>query len=238
MPKDTTDITVLLDRTGSMEPIRDDTIGGLNQFLEGQKAIPGNAVFSLIQFDSQDPFEVIHRARPIHQVPPLTAATYVPRAATPLLDAIGRTINDMGFRFNGMPESERPSKVILAIMTDGEENSSHEFTKDMIFDMISRQRDTYKWEIVFLGANQDAIQVGRTLGMQPQNTMTYAYTTAGARNAFRSLHTNTTAYRSGMVGTMAFTPEQRTEQEGELKWQKDKQESDKTPTPAETTSTS
>ena len=92
---DYTHIAVILDRTGSMESIRDDTIGGFNAFLNEQKQQPSKATLTLVQFDSQDPYEVIHQVKTIKEVPELTKETYVPRATTPLLDAIGRGINDL-----------------------------------------------------------------------------------------------------------------------------------------------
>lgn len=81
---DYTHITVILDRSGSMSSIRDDIIGGFNQFVHSQKAVPGTATLTLVQFDTQDPYEVIHWFQPIREIPPLTAATFVPRASNPL----------------------------------------------------------------------------------------------------------------------------------------------------------
>ncbi len=92
---DYTHITVILDRTGSMESIRDDIIGGFNAFLDEQQKLPGKATMTLVQFDSQDPYEVICRFAPVAEVPKLDRNVYVPRASTPLLDAIGRGINDL-----------------------------------------------------------------------------------------------------------------------------------------------
>ncbi|SVD27610.1 uncharacterized protein METZ01_LOCUS380464, partial [marine metagenome] len=93
--EDLTHIAIILDRTGSMEEIREDTIGGFNAFLKEQQALPDEATLSLIQFDSQDPYEVIHHFEKIKDIPKLSPETYVPRASTPLLDAIGRGINDL-----------------------------------------------------------------------------------------------------------------------------------------------
>src|ERR1043165_4100560 len=95
MKSDYTHLAVILDRTGSMESIRDDTIGGFNAFLNAQKDAPGQATLTLAQFDSQDPYEIVHHFKPLGEVPELTRETFVPRASTPLLDAIGRGINDL-----------------------------------------------------------------------------------------------------------------------------------------------
>jgi hypothetical protein len=110
---DYTHLAVILDRTGSMESIRDDTIGGFNVFLNEQKQQPSKATLTLVQFDSQDPYEVIHQVKPIKEVPELTKETYVPRATTPLLDAIGRGINDLEKCLADMKEDNRPSKVVF-----------------------------------------------------------------------------------------------------------------------------
>ena len=141
MRQDYTHIAVILDRTGSMESIRDDTIGGFNTFLKKQKAEPGTATLTLVQFDTQDPYEVIHQFKPIGEVPELNRETYVPRASTPLLDALGRGVNDLEKNLSEIKEEERPSKVIVIIVTDGQENSSREFRKEQIEAMRVRPQD-------------------------------------------------------------------------------------------------
>ena len=134
-----THLTIILDRTGSMAPIRDDTIGGFNTFLREQKAQPGEATLTLVQFDLQDPYEVLHDFRPIADVPELTAATYVPRASTPLLDTLGRGIGDLAARLAGLADDRRPEHTVFVIVTDGRENASLEFTRDTVMTMISRR---------------------------------------------------------------------------------------------------
>src|SRR5919112_968795 len=108
-----THISVILDRTGSMESIRDDTIGGFNAFLKAQKTEPGEATLTLVQFDSQDPYEIVHRFRPLPEIPELTRETFVPRASTPLLDAMGRGINDLEKSLLELTENKRPSRVVM-----------------------------------------------------------------------------------------------------------------------------
>src|SRR6185437_887189 len=112
-----TDITIVLDRSGSMEVIADDTVGGFNQFLKEQKKVPGKALLTLVQFDHE--YQFVHQAVPIGSVPLLTRKTYVPRGSTALLDAIGRAINETGQRLAALPEPERPGNVIVMILTDG-----------------------------------------------------------------------------------------------------------------------
>ena len=207
MNDDLTDITIVLDRSGSMSAVRADTIGGFNTFLAEQKAEPEAANLSLYQFDNL--YETVHSVRPLRDVPELTLQTFVPRGSTALLDAIGRTINETGARLAALPEADRPGKVLLVIMTDGEENSSHEFTRPQIFDMITHQRDNYQWQVAFIGANQDAIAVGGSLGIPASNSLNFAHTGAGTQSAIRAMSAATTKYRKGAKDQKAgyFTPE-------------------------------
>lgn len=195
MKENLTDISIVLDRSGSMESVRTDTIGGFNTFLKKQKEFPGEANLTLAQFDDQ--YEIVHNGKNIKDVPELTAETFVPRGWTALLDAIGRTINATGERLSVLPEGERPSKVIFVIMTDGLENRSVEFTREKISEMIKHQTKTYQWDFVYLGANQDAIKVGTSFGMGKWNTMSYAANKIGTKLAFDSVNEKMCAYRSG-----------------------------------------
>lgn len=152
------DRVVILDRSGSMEACRDDTIGGFNAFLREQQAEGGT--LSLIQFDHE--YMVVYPATPITAVQPLTAQTFVPRGGTALLDAIGKTIKDVD------PDT-RPTVVIL---TDGQENSSKEYTKAHIKDLIE-QKTKEGWTFVYLGANQDAFAEAGHLGIPAGCTVNY-----------------------------------------------------------------
>lgn len=151
-----THIAVILDRTGSMESIRDDTIGGFNAFLKQQKSEPGLATLTLVQFDSQDPYEVIHQYMLLGMVPELTRETFVPRASTPLLDAMGRGIIDLEKSLAELKEGQRPSRVVMVIITDGQENSSREFNKKQIEKMIKAKQENCDWQFVFLSADLSA----------------------------------------------------------------------------------
>lgn len=205
MKQDLTDISIVLDRSGSMESIRNDTIGGFNTFLKTQQEAPGEANLTLVQFD--DRYEVVHNGIRVQDVPELTALTFVPRGYTALLDAIGRTITDTGTRLSALSEDQRPSKVIFVILTDGEENASKEFTRDKINEMIKHQTEAYNWDFVFLGANQDAIQVGTSIGIMAANSLSYAANKAGTDALFSSVADATVAYRSGDISkkTAFFT---------------------------------
>ena len=203
--KNDTHIAVLLDRTGSMESIRDDTIGGFNTFLKQQKEAPGKATLTLVQFDSQDPYEVIHRFMPIETVPELTRETYVPRASTPLLDAMGRAINDLEQSLADLKEEERPAKVVLVVVTDGEENASREFHKEQIEKMVKEKTEKSGWQFVFLSADLAAIGDARAIGIHADSSLVFAKTGKGSAGAWNSLSARTSDYRSARKKKIGFT---------------------------------
>ena len=189
MKDDYTHISVILDRTGSMESIRDDTIGGFNAFLDEQKKQPGSATLTLVQFDSQDSYEVIHNFKPLSEIPPLTRSTYVPRASTPLLDAMGRGIDDLEKRIADLPDEARPSKVIVAIVTDGHENASHEFKREQIEKMIKEKTEKERWQFKFLSADLAAINDARSIGIKADAVFFFERNRRGTRDAWSTLST-------------------------------------------------
>lgn len=179
-------IAIILDRTGSMESIKDDTIGGFNTFLKEQKAQPGLATLTLVQFDSQDPYEVIYSMKPVAQVPELDRKTYVPRASTPLLDAMGRGINDLESQLSAMKPGKRPEKIVMAIITDGQENASVEFKKAQIEKMI-KDKEKAGWQFIFLSADLASIGEAGKYGFAANKTMAFDKDSQGSRLMFNSL---------------------------------------------------
>jgi uncharacterized protein YegL len=205
-----THIAFLLDRSGSMQSIKDDAIGGFNELVTDQAKAPGECTLTLVQFDSQNPQETVYDKLPIGQVPELTAAAYVPRGGTPLLDAVGRLIVTTGEQLASLPEHERPEKVIIVILTDGLENASLEYTREQVFDLITHQRETYSWEFIFLGANQDAIAEGVKYGIAVARSRTFDTTAEGTRAAYidtsgllRQIRSSGTSDEAGSIG---FSP--------------------------------
>jgi uncharacterized protein YegL len=162
MKKDLTEIVVVLDESGSMGYVVRDTIGGINNFVDIQKNLPGEAKFSLVKFSTIS--QVIYDGVTLDKFEPLTTKTYYPGGGTALLDAFGKTINLVGARLDKLSEDEKPEKVLFVVITDGEENSSLEFTLDKVKRMVEHQRDVYKWEFLFLGANIDAFSAGESMG--------------------------------------------------------------------------
>ena len=198
MRDDFSDITVVLDRSGSMEAVADDTIGGFNRFLLEQKQSPGHAVLTLVQFDHE--YEFVHTARPLDEVPPLSRATFVPRGHTALLDAIGRAIGETHDRLAKTDESDRPATVIFVILTDGQENASREFTLANVFKRIEEQQRKRGWKFIFLGANQDAIKSAARLGIGRGTSLSYAANASGSRAAFASMSDSIRRLRRQQLG--------------------------------------
>ena len=194
MPKqDLSEIIVVLDKSGSMEAIKTDAIGGFNSFLDAQKQLPGEAKFTLVLFSNE--YDVKISGKNLKKIAKLTKQTYIPNGQTALLDALGKTIDNVGVRLHSIPEEERPEKVIFAILTDGEENASKEYTLEKINEMIKHQTEVYSWEFVFLAANQDAMQAGASLGIQSHNTFSFIATPKGIQDAYRGLNDTVSSYR-------------------------------------------
>lgn len=199
-------VAVILDESGSMAAVKSDTIGGLNTFIDQQKQVQGDVSFTLNTFSNL--VKPIFSNTPIKDIPVLTDKHYSPNGGTALFDAIGLTIDEIGKYLSSLNEDQRPNKVIIAILTDGEENASKKFNSEMIKAEIRHQTDIYSWEFVFLAANQDAIAAASSVGIAGSHSMNYASSGRGTQAAFRSLSSNVSATRSAGA-SMAFTPEHR-----------------------------
>jgi hypothetical protein len=246
MRQDYTHIAVVLDSSGSMASILDDTIGGFNVFLKGQKEAEGEATLTLVEFAQRsgwtqpgiwgpntlipgtpNPANPLDFGKtdgvninvkldftPIKAVPELTRKTYVPTGGTPLLDTIAETIIRTGKSLAAMPESLRPAKVLFVIITDGEENESRVYNHQRVMEMIKHQSIVYKWEFMYLGANQDAIQVGASFGVSAARSMSYGTTKDAIGSTYGVLASKTMAFRSAgnaaeVQAALNFTAEER-----------------------------
>jgi len=187
-------IAVVLDRSGSMESIRKDTIGGFNSFLGEQKKVPGKCLFTMAQFDTE--YETLCRNIPLEDAQPLTHETFVPRGGTALFDAICRTLNTVEQDLSELEKTaSKPQKIYFIIITDGDENSSKEvISRDKVFQMISDKRKDAAWEFIFLAANQDSITVGRSYGIAAGSSMSFNDT--GTRGCYDSVSSNIASSRS------------------------------------------
>ena len=215
MKSNYTHITVILDRSGSMEMIRDDIIGGFNVFLEEQKSEPDLATLTLVQFDTQDSYEVVHQFKKLEEVSKLTKKTFVPRSGTPLLDAVGRGINDLEQTLNNMQEEEQPSQVVMVIITDGQENSSREFSRHQIQKMIKEKQEEQDWQFVFLSADLGAIDDALHSGIAQESTMAFDKNAFGTISAFASMSSGIMRFRSQQTDNVSFTVEDRKKQKTE-----------------------
>ena len=197
-----TSINVIIDASGSMQDLTNDTIGSFNAFLEEQRAVPGEAMFTLCTFNTD--YRLLHDCVILRNVPNLDPKAYHPNGGTALLDAMGVTMTTVGDKLAAMPEDERPSKVIFLVMTDGEENSSKRYTLPQIQAMVAHQREKYSWEFVFMGANIDAIQAGTSLSVSAANSMNYDFSPAGTRDVYKTASSNLRSYRLGSSKQVDF----------------------------------
>jgi len=188
-----TSVNVIVDKSGSMEGLTTDTIGGFNTFVSDQKNVPGDVSFTLCLFNTK--YQVVHDSVPLASVPNLTAETYRANGYTALYDALGTTIHNVGAKLAAMPEEERPSKVIFLIITDGDDNSSREYSLDQVRSMVTHQREKYSWEFVFMGANIDAMTAGTSLGVTAANSVSYSASSIGTKSLYGAVSNSLRSYR-------------------------------------------
>ena len=183
MNQNLTEIVFILDRSGSMSGLENDTIGGFNGFIKKQTEA-GQTTLTTVLFD--DKYEILHNGIDAEKVV-LTGKEYFTRGSTALLDAIGKTINDVGKRLNETPESKKPGKVIMVITTDGLENSSQEFTYDDVKQMITHQSEKYNWDFIFMGANIDVAKEGARLGIRADQSLGFVSTSDGITHMYSAV---------------------------------------------------
>lgn len=208
MKRNSTDISIVLDRSGSMAPIWADTIGGLNGFLKSQRNLPGEVKVSLTFFNEK--VNHVLTAGCLTIMGDVSPFDYPPTGYTALYDAIQSTIDKTGARLAALPEDERPERVLVVILTDGEENASKEATAEKVAESIKHQESVYSWDFVFLGANQDAVLTAKSMGIAAGKSLTYQSTNAGMGTVFETYNTYVSTVRSvnpTMVSGIAFSAE-------------------------------
>ena len=198
--KGLTEIIFILDKSGSMWSIKQDAIGGFNSFVEEQKKLEGEAKVTLVLFSSgyigTPSHKVVFEGKDIHEVEPLNETTYIPSGGTALLDAIGTMIDSVGNRLSSTHEYEKPENVIFAILTDGEENSSREYSRDVVFNKVSHQTAKYNWQFIYLGANQDAIGEAGSLGIKGAYAGNFVADGLGTKTAILNASEMVLSYRA------------------------------------------
>jgi uncharacterized protein YegL len=208
--KDYTHLALIVDRSGSMSNIAQDMNGGIKQLLADQAKEPGYCVVDITTFDTliEHPYEAV---RPDD----VKGDIIVPRGGTALNDAIGVTIVTLGERFAKMPEEQRPGLVICVVVTDGQENSSKEYTTEQAKALVERQQKEWGWQFIFLAANVDAFDVGGGYGFAKGSTMNFAPSSAGVTNSYasasRKMSETRVATASGLDNTVEFDESDREE---------------------------
>lgn len=179
MKRGWTELVFILDRSGSMQGLESDTIGGFNAMLEKQKKQPGEAFVSTVLFD--DETQVLHDRLRLNKVKPITEKDYYVRGCTALLDAVGGAIHHIGNIHKYARPEDVPAHTLFVITTDGMENASRRYAARQVKEMIRRQKEKYGWEFLFLGANIDAVETAGRLGICPDRAVNYHSDSTGTR---------------------------------------------------------
>lgn len=206
-----THIVYLIDESGSMQPLKENTQKNYSNFIREQKQISGECTFSLYRIQNTEnfliPFTLNHvcnigeirtkfEATPASILSVSEEILYMPNGSTPLLDTIGKAIDETGKYLSNLKEENRPSKVIFIIDTDGGENSSVEYDHEKIRKMIQHQQDVYSWSFLFFGANQDSFTVGSNLGINTRGISNYIHTSHGNDIKYKGMSYSCASLRS------------------------------------------
>lgn len=190
-----TELVFILDRSGSMYGLEQDTIGGFNSMLEKQKADSGEAFVTTVLFDHHIRF--LHDRLPLREVKPMTTDDYTVRGSTALLDAVGSTIQHIARIHKYAHSDHKPAKTLFVIITDGMENASRQYTYDRVKALISHEQEKYGWEFLFLGANIDAAAEGARFGISADRAVTYKSDEAGTQLNYEVLSETVSCLRAG-----------------------------------------
>lgn len=204
-----THITFVLDSSGSMASIEDDTRGGFNIFLKEQREEEGTATVTLYNFNTT--VELVYRERPVEEAPTLDTDNYSPGGRTALHDAITRAVDETGGHIEGLAAPNQPDNVIVVVLTDGKENAS-ETPQETVRQRVEQRREEDDWEFLFIGANQDAALTAEKMGMATDSSLDMAHSGEGTRAAYSSTSARISqARREGRTG--GFAEEDRRRQD-------------------------
>jgi uncharacterized protein YegL len=193
MTSKATELVFILDRSGSMGGLESDTIGGFNSMLSKQREVEGKCLITTVLFDNN--YELLHDRIEIQAVSAISDKEYYVGGSTALLDAIGRTINKIGNAQKNTAAEFRADNVLFVIITDGQENSSREYSMSRIRKMIEHQKNKYKWEFIFLGANIDAVETAGSFGISADRAQDFLADSEGVEMNFRVMSETVAAYR-------------------------------------------
>lgn len=190
----------IIDRSTSMRSMLDVAINGFNAFLEDQKSVDGDALVSTVQFSNL--YNMLYENLDIQKCEYFNRDNYVPGGSTALYDAIGKTIEHEVDLLGNLPKEERPEKTLCVILTDGEENSSHYFSQSKIKEMIEEMKEDFKWEFIFLAANEKAAFAAQTMGISKGNAYAFTNSSSGLKDAYLGVSHATRVYRHSKSVTM------------------------------------
>ena len=190
-----TELVFIIDRSGSMSGLEDDTIGGFNSMIEKQKKEDGECYISTVLFD--DVSEVLHDRVKLSEISPMTDKEYTVRGCTALIDAIGGAIHHIGNVHKYIRREDVPEHTVFVITTDGMENSSHKYTSDKVKAMIERQKEEHGWEFLFIGANIDAVETAARYGISKDRAVNYNADSKGTRVLYKSVSDAVGSMRTG-----------------------------------------
>lgn len=193
MKKNLTELVFILDKSGSMSGLENDTIGGFNSMLEQQKKVGGQCIITTVLFDNR--YELLHDRMDLRAIRPITRRDYSVGGSTALLDAIGKTIHKIATAQKNTAEDYRAEKVMFVIITDGEENASRHYSSVQVKDMIRRQKEHYGWEFIFLGANIDAVETAGRFGINADRAVDYVADGKGTQLNYRMMSESVAAFR-------------------------------------------
>ncbi|MBO4383815.1 MAG: VWA domain-containing protein [Clostridia bacterium] len=194
MKKGLTEIVFILDRSGSMGGLEDDTVGGFNAMIDKQKKAEGEALVSTVLFDHET--EVLHDRVPIERIAPITRNEYCVRGCTALIDAIGGAIKHVSNVHRYIRDEDVPEHTMFIITTDGMENASKRYSSNEVKRMIEDRKEK-GWEFIFMGANIDAVETAKHFGIAEDRAVTYRSDSAGTRLNYAVMDEAISSVRAG-----------------------------------------
>ena len=195
MNQNLTELVFILDMSGSMVHLTDDTVGGFNSVLKEQANKDGEVVVTTYLFNNDS--RMLHDRLPIAEVPAMTNADYRAAGCTALIDALGDAIRHIVSIHRYARPEDIPAHTIFVVTTDGMENASHKYSSDQVKKMITHEQEKYGWEFIFLAANIDAVETAGRYGIRSERAVNYRDDSLGTTRVYESINHAVRAVRSG-----------------------------------------